>query len=276
MLRATRLEAAIGGGNVYMPGPAYWLRGLLTAGALTISGATEATAFELCGGAGEPITRAAGRGYDFGVGFDLTSDLVERGISQGNRKPTFEAQAQAAFGLGYAGVSFARLDEDAEFSVSLGLRPQWGPLALDLGVKRSVRANDPAENETEFYAAGLFSLTDRLGLGAELNLGTGGERCMQAALQFDLGRGFEASAELGRVTFSDAAMIDYSMWGAGLSYELSDWASIDLRYTATDLSKAACLSNTDASHLCGARVMLGLSLSTSLARLSTRRARDDD
>lgn len=253
------------------------VKSILVAASVVCASAGSATAFELCGGAGEAITRAPAYGWDFGVGLSLMSDLIERGISETNHKPTFEAQAEAAFGLAYLGVSATRLGDGAEFGAALGVRPQFGNLALDIGVSRSKQTGEEGESETEFYAAGLFGATDRFSLGGEVNVGRSGERCLQGIATLDLGGGFEASAEFGRVSFREAGLVDYFAWAAGLSYELNDWATVDLRYSATDLSKDACETNTESRLVCGARVMLGVTVSTSLAKRSQpATGRDDD
>ena len=100
-------------------------------------------------------------------------------------------------------------------------------------------------------------------------------RSGEVALTLDLGKNLSLTTEIGRVLVSKPASFDYWAWGVGLGYELSPWASVDLSYTQTSLSRAQCLANLGAGDACGWRVMVGLSLSTSLFRRNDKAAGDD-
>ncbi len=63
----------------------------------------------------------------------------------------------------------------------------------------------------------------------------------------------------------------YTTWNAGIYYMPVDWAKVDLRYTATNLSTTDCTTAGGAyDNSCDARVMVGLSIDTSLSALKAK------
>lgn len=170
----------------------------------------------------------------------------------------------------------------AEIDLYAGVRPTFGPLSLDLGYVwyaypgsdrrywadgagvtylaggaglTPLMAKDPSFGE--FYGkASYTTFNDMLTLGAQAyyapNWGNVGVKATYAALtaKVNLPNNFYVSGEFGRqylgktsATYGSAKLNSYNTWnvGAGYTYKL---ATLDLRYSATDLSKAECGFNT--------------------------------
>src|SRR5262245_18950222 len=80
--------------------------------------------------------------WDVAFGAGLTSDYIFRGISQSNRNPSVNAYFEPRYNVSpylqlYAGVAGSRISfpnrAAAEIDGYAGIRPTFGPLALDFG-----------------------------------------------------------------------------------------------------------------------------------------------
>ena len=232
--------------------------------------------------------------WDFTVGGGLTSNYIFRGISQSNNGPSVNANAElrytfsdtwAAY-VGTAGSSIKLTDQVPSPSMELdlmgGVRATFGAFSADLGGIAYVypAATTPnaifPTNPTfyEGYAQLGYTITETISVGGNAYyspsfLDTGANATyVSATAKWTLPMDFALSGEFGRQYFGTTdsvhggyALPDYNYWNAGLSYSYK-FATLDLRYHATDLNKTECslitgptgnLSNQ--SKYCGAAVV---------------------
>lgn len=195
--------------------------------------------------AGAPAASAADRPLDLAFNVGAATDYVFRGASQTGGRPEAFGGADVSLGrLGYAGtwLSNVRLGGESglEYDLYGGVRPNVGPVALDLGVVRYGYSRKPAGRSldfTEFKAlaslplgpatlgAGLYHSPDFYG-----RLGPATYYELNAASQIPGGK-FSVSGALGRQQVSRAA--DYSTWNLGVGYAATERLGFDLRYFDT-------------------------------------------
>jgi hypothetical protein len=166
--------------------------------------------------------------------FEMTSDFSVERPRERPTEPTLKGRVEGAAGDfygGFRGQTVPREDHSAAFDVYLGLRPRFGPLALDLAYSRSMTDDDRP-------CCGTFALRLNREMGEQAELSAGlqvdpsGETTRaeaRANLHFfertridgTLGRNFEASGGQG----ASEVTLDI-----GASRPLGTGASLDLRY----------------------------------------------
>ena len=246
--------------------------------------------------------------WDFTVGGGLTSNYLFRGISQSNNGPSVNANAElrytfsdtwAAY-VGTAGSSIKLTDQVPSPTMELdaigGVRGTFGAFSTDFGAIAYIYPNATTPNAVfptnptfyEGYAKLGYNITDTVSVGANafyspsfLDTGATGAY-YSATAKWTLPMDFALSGELGRQYFgrtdskhTNVAMVanfnlpDYTYWNAGLSYSYK-FATLDLRYHSTDLSKAKCADITGTtngsltqSKYCGSAVVGTLSFALS-------------
>lgn len=247
--------------------------------------------------------------WDMTFGARVVSDYNFRGISQTARKPGVQGYAEVTWQWLYAGLTIATVDLPtkpiAEVDFTYGIRPKFGPFTFDLGMIHYWYPDEkqlffPAgvvwtPKNTDFYDIAfkaLYTWQDKVFLGANVFhspnwLGTGARGTYYSATlkvvpplpiegltfsgelgRYDLGR---TSAYLGSVKLKD-----YTYWNLGAAYTYK-YATLDLRYHDTNLSKSRCFINTGdprgiyagaaTSKWCGAAFIATLSLDLSLSGL---------
>ncbi len=221
--------------------------------------------------------------WDFTVGGGLTSNYIFRGISQSNNAPSVNANAElrytfsdtwAAY-VGTAGSSVKLTDQDQSPNMELdamgGVRGTFGAFSTDFGaiayiypgLKTPSRAQNPIfpTNPTfyEGYAKFGYNVTDAISLGVNafyspsfLDTGATGAY-YSATAKWTLPMDIALSGEFGRQYLGTTDTVhgggvkvnlpDYNYWNAGLSYSYK-FATLDLRYHGTDLSKVECAAIT--------------------------------
>ncbi len=214
--------------------------------------------------------------WDFAIGAAITSNYLFRGISQSNNAPSVSANAEIRYNinptfqlyLGAAGASIKLTNVDASPSLELdifgGLRASVGDFSADFGaIAYTYHGLGPRllfppifpTNPTFFegYVKLGYKVNDWLNIGANAFytpsfLDTGAEAAYIAATaKITLPHNFAVSGEFGRQIFmgrNDLAHFlikqpSYNYWNAGLSYTYK-FATLDLRYHGTDLSKFNC------------------------------------
>jgi Bacterial protein of unknown function (Gcw_chp) len=235
-----------------------------------------------------PVVAPPPPAWDIAFGAALASDYRFRGISQSDRKPSvsayfeprynFDANWQIYVGMAGASINFPNRAA-AEIDFYGGIRPTFGPLALDLGVLYywypggacyatvpSCFDNPPLPNGNiikkdlsflEGYFRGIWTVIEPLQLGfnayytdsflnsgAEGFYGSGTIKWTFASLPS--GVGFYLSGEAGYQYagrtdgfYGNFNLPDYATWNAGLGITYKV-LTLDLRYIDTDLSKAEC------------------------------------
>jgi len=208
--------------------------------------------------------------FDVAFGAALTSDYISRGITQTDHHAAVQGYIEPSIGIFYAGiwasnVAFGGVG-DVEVDYYAGIRPEFDALSFDFGYLQWTYLNDPASNGGEFYALGYATIYDPLTLGAAFYFNPGDSSTyVEANADFAFSDTFGASGALGYVN----ADIPYTTWNAGLYYVVHDYATLDLRYTDTNLSTADCLNLAGPiGNECDARVMLSLSVDLAISDLS--------
>ena len=246
--------------------------------------------------------------WDFTVGGGLTSNYLFRGISQSNNAASVNANAElrytfsdtwAAY-VGTAGSSIKLTDQDLspnmELDVLGGVRGTFGAFSTDFGaiayIYPGLKTPTPngifPTNPTfyEGYAKLGYNITDAVSVGANafytpsfLDTGANGTY-VSATAKWTLPSDFALSGEFGRQYFGTTdrdhllngkpfALPDYNYWNAGISYSYK-FATLDLRYHDTDLSKNDCAlitgptgSSSTQSKYCGTAVVGTISFALS-------------
>lgn len=185
---------------------------------------------------------------DLSVG--AATDYVWRGLSQTDGGPQAYVSAQAEAGRsGYVGIWASNVDlgdgDHLEYDLYVGVRPQAGPLTLDLGATYYGYAGRSGAARRDYWEGRV---------GAELPLGPA---ILGAAVAYApdvlgaLGRGWYAevnasgtpagsrfvfSGALGRRTFERGR--DYTTWNLGAGLPLTDRVGVDVRYWDADAAPA--------------------------------------
>ncbi len=208
--------------------------------------------------------------FDFAFGASVKSNYLSRGISNSAMKPAaagyFEGRYNDIF---YANVAFNTIDlptkPAGEVDLAIGARPVFGKLTVDVGAVYYVypsagglntygatTVTPGVPNYFEGYLKPTYAVTDKITLGANLyaspNWGNTGATDVYTSATFkvSLPYDFAVSGEFGRQFLgtpksyiSTLKYPDYNTWNAGITYTYKQ-ASLDLRYSGTDLSKTEC------------------------------------
>ena len=232
--------------------------------------------------------------FDFAFGASVKSNYLSRGISNSAMKPAaagyFEGRYNEIF---YANVAFNTIDlptkPAGEVDLAIGARPVFGNLTVDVGAVYYVYPGaggldtyGPAGNRVtvtpgvpnyfEGYLKPTYAVTDKITLGANLyaspNWGNTGATDVYTSATFKVTLPYDlsVSGEFGRqflgtpkTYIGSVKYPDYNTWNAGITYTYKQ-ASLDLRYSGTDLSKTECgqitsdpkgLGTTRGSKWCG-------------------------
>jgi uncharacterized protein (TIGR02001 family) len=205
--------------------------------------------------------------FDVAFGVAVTSDYISRGITQTDHKPAIQGYVEPSYGIVYGGlwasnVSFGG-DKDTEVDAYAGIRPEFGKLSLDFGYVRYLYSDS---SSGEAYAKGTFSLTDNVTLGGQFFIDPDSSATYtEGNVDISLPHSFGVS---GAVGFVHNDLMPYTTWNAGVYYQATDWAKLDLRYSGTDLSKGDCATATDGiGNECDGRLLLTLSIDTAISSL---------
>ena len=249
--------------------------------------------------------------WDFTVGGGLTSNYLFRGISQSNNAASVNANAElrytfsdtwAAY-VGTAGSSIKLSDTDQSPNMELdamgGVRGTFGNLSTDVGAiayiypgLKTPTPNGVFPTVPTFYEGYVklgYNITETFNVGGNvfyspsfLDTGANGTY-VSATAKWTLPMDFALSGEFGRQYYGTTdskhldsnnkrfSLPDYNYWNAGLSYSYK-FATLDLRYHSTDLSKKECAmitgptgvySATGPSKYCGSAVVGTLSFALS-------------
>jgi uncharacterized protein (TIGR02001 family) len=171
--------------------------------------------------------------WDIAFGATVTSDYISRGISLSSNQAAVQPWVELTVSMFYAGIWMSSLPGDWEYDPYIGIRPELGPLSLDLGYIAYFTANTGG-GSGEAYITGEVSPVDPLTLGAAFYLGTGGLagiNYVEVNASIDLIETVSASAAVGWVL--DPGVIDtgnYTTWNAGLTWNPVEPLEIDARY----------------------------------------------
>ena len=197
----------------------------------------------------------------FNVG--AATDYVWRGVSQTDESPQISGGIDATIGgLVYAGTWLSNVDfgtgNDTDFELDLyaGIRPQLGPVALDLGIQYYGYINAPTGSDQDFVE---FKLAGSVPVGPatvgaavfwsdNFYGGTGNATYVELNGSSPIGEKFSVSGAVGHQDVDYDG--DYTTWNLGVGYALTDFLGVDLRYHDTN--------EHDFGDLYESRVVLGL------------------
>jgi len=238
---------------------------------------------------------AAPSPWDLAFGAAVMNDYIFRGVTQSNHKVSGAAYIEPRYNVNpnlqlYVGTSFEtiKFPNDAKVELDLygGVRPTFGPIALDLGawyygypggtcyadgiLCPQVLANGNFVKANlsfwEFYFKPTWNVNDSLAIGGNffyspsfLNSGAPGtyvsatvKYTAPASMAIAKDIGWYVSGEFGQqyLGTSDAFYgvpafpngidyADYNTWNIGVGFTWKQ-ATLDLRYSDTDLSQANC------------------------------------
>ena len=199
--------------------------------------------------------------FDFSFNVGAATDYVFRGVSQTDENyQVFAGVDTTLWGVGYAGAWISNVDfnnsTDGEFDLYAGVKPQLGPVALDLGVVYYGYMNAPSgsnQDYVEWKLAGSAPIGPAT-VGAALYWsndfygGTGNATYVELNGSVPVAEKFTISGAVGHQDVDYDG--DYTTWNLGVGYALTDYLGVDLRYHDT--------SEHDFGDLYESRVVLGL------------------
>lgn len=186
--------------------------------------------------------------FDFSFNVGAASDYVFRGVSQTDENyQVFAGVDTTLWGVGYAGAWISNVDfgnsTDGEFDLYAGVKPQMGPVSLDLGVVYYGYMNAPSgsnQDYVEWKLAGSAPIGPAT-IGAALYWsndfygGTGNATYVELNGSVPVAEKFTISGAVGHQDVDYDG--DYTTWNLGVGYALNDTVGLDLRYHDTDEHK---------------------------------------
>ena len=151
--------------------------------------------------------------------------------------------------------------EGAEIDVAGGIRPEFGPLSLDLGYVHYFYAPDHVSPDYgEIFGKADYNFNDVVTVGArvffapDFNQSGNTATWVAGGFRVPLPNDFAVYAGIGYQFLEDPAGFEQLAWQAGVSYT---WKSVtfDVRYIGTDLSDEGCLARSGFADGCESRVV---------------------
>lgn len=230
-----------------------------------------------------PLATTPGIPFDIAFGVSLTTDYVSRGITNNDSSATVQGYIEPYIelpniGAAYVNVWASPVDygvgfTGTEIDVAGGIRPEFGPLALDLGyVHYFYTPEHVSPDYGEIFAKADYNFDDRLTVGArvyfapDFNQSGNTATWVAAGLRVPLPNNFSAYGGIGYQFFEDPDAFEQLAWTAGLSW---NWKALtfDLRYWGTDLSDNECLVRSGFANGCDSRVVATMSFDTSFSEV---------
>jgi uncharacterized protein (TIGR02001 family) len=220
-----------------------------------------------------------GQPFDVGLGLALTTDYVSRGITQSDSSLAIQGYIEPTIGMAYVNIWSSNVDfggegfRGAEIDTAIGIRPEFGPLSLDMGyVHYFYSPEDISPDYGEIFAKADYNFNDMVTFGARVFFApdfsqTGNNATFVAAgLRVPLPHDFSVYGGVGYQFFEDPNAFEQLAWTAGVSY---DWKAFtfDLRYWDTDLDDDECVVRSGFSDGCDARIVGTISLNTAWSAL---------
>lgn len=228
--------------------------------------------------------------WDFNLGAGITTDYISRGITASGHLPSFNAIAEINYKFNDTFQGYVQADAyslrsttaSMELDLLGGVRTTLGNFGLDTGVQgyiypgyNPVAAGAAGINYVEFFAIPTYNITDAFTVGAKyyispdyVQYGTTGQY-LAATAKYTLPMGIALSGEFGREYLGSqskassslgavVALPSYNAYNVGASYTYK-FATLDLRYYNSDLSKTDCAKIGTDSKSCDGRVVGTLS-----------------
>ncbi|MDN7437352.1 TorF family putative porin [Burkholderia multivorans] len=213
---------------------------------------------------------------DLAMGAVLSTDGMFRGLSGTRSRPGTFGYLTALSGPFYIGATLMNKNPGQDLGISaesdwmVGVKPVVGPLRFDFNVYRDHLMPNDSADYWEFKA----------GVGTDLPYGIVGNLnyyhspnyaqsgATENVYELQLNKAFNdkwmVSGEIGSVSYSaNPVFKTYAYWDVGVSYNITDTLSADLRYYDSNLSSRDC----SPAGTCHGRVVLSLMWNTTLRQL---------
>jgi uncharacterized protein (TIGR02001 family) len=189
------------------------------------------------GGSPTPPGAEDDSAWDIAFGVTIASAYISDGVEY-NDGLSVQPYAELTVGMFYLGYWGSNLNpalavsgpDSWEHDLSVGIRPELGPLSLDLGYVHYLY-DVTGDGGGSVYITGEVSPVDPLTLGAGFWYGVGlnqGSNSAEVNASVDLIENFAASAAVGWIFGS--ASTPYTHWNAGLTWTPVEPLEIDFRY----------------------------------------------
>ena len=217
--------------------------------------------------------------FDVSFGISLATEYASRGITNSGRDPAIQGYIEPKFELPNFGtvyvnvwssnVNYGEGFEGAEIDVAGGIRPEFGPLSLDLGYVHYFYAPDHVSPDYgEIFGKADYNFNDVVTVGArvffapDFNQSGNTATWVAGGFRVPLPNDFAVYTGIGYQFLEDPAGFEQLAWQAGVSYT---WKSVtfDVRYIGTDLSDEGCLARSGFADGCESRVVGSISFDTS-------------
>jgi uncharacterized protein (TIGR02001 family) len=242
------------------------LRGLTSAllgGAAFVAVSAPAMAADL--GSYKDAPAEETRSHSITVNGGLTSDYVFRGVSQSDEGPSVFAGLDIAYGMFYAGVWGASVDDfvsfgNVELDVYAGIKKSYNGVDFDFGVIYYAYPQDGYPVEVDYVELKAsasakvwrdIALTGTVFYSPDYTLEAGATWTFEGKAAVPLPFwGLTASGALGHVTSDDddgafsAGFGDdnYTYWNIGLSKTFREHYTVDVRYWGNDIDDVTGLA----------------------------------
>ncbi|HEY5820020.1 MAG TPA: hypothetical protein VIU14_16780 [Mesorhizobium sp.] len=217
-----------------------------------------------------------GNAIDVAFGATVVSDYLDGGETRSGGKPSFQVYAEPTYGMLYVGVRFATVDmradddddggedeeelpaaedeEDGpasklETTLYAGIRPQLGPVELDLGVEHLIYEGLSSIDDTTLHAEAEYEFNDRLSFEGEVEYSLREENWqIEAATELGIFEKAVLYAAVGHEFGGEEESVNY--WTAGARYDFNDVLSASAGYYGADngLSKAVAALTVKTSY----------------------------
>jgi uncharacterized protein (TIGR02001 family) len=210
------------------------------------------------GGAAFAQDDAAADEFSFSYNAGVASDYIFRGVSQTDGPQVFGG-VDIANGPLYGGAWLSNVDfgdsTDAELDLYVGVKPELGPVTLDLAAIYYAYIGDSSASDYEYaefkvagsVPVGPVTLGTAWYYSPEFFGGTGEALYGELNGSYAINDKWSVSGAVGSQAIEDAD--DYSTWNIGVGWAPSDHLALDLRYHDSDL---------DCATYCGEKVVLTL------------------
>ena len=217
--------------------------------------------------------------FDVAFGAALTTDYVSRGITQTGNDLAWQGYIEPTLGIAYLNIWTSNVNfggegfRGAEIDTAAGIRPEFGPLSLDLGyVHYFYTPEDISPDYGEIFAKADYNFQDMMTFGARVffapDFNQSGKTAtfVAAGARIPLPHDFSVYGGVGYQFFEDPNAFEQLAWTAGVSY---DWKAVtfDLRYWDTDLGDDECVVRSGFADGCDARIVGTISLNTAWSAL---------
>jgi uncharacterized protein (TIGR02001 family) len=216
--------------------------------------------------------------FDISIGATATTNYVSRGITNSGNNPAIQGYIEPSLGPLYvnfwsSNVDFGEGYSGAEIDAAFGVRPEFGPLKLDMGYVHyfyTPESVSPDYGElylkADYEVESLLTVSGRVFFAPDFNQSGDTATFVAGGVKVPLPHDFALYGGVGYQFFEDPDAYEQLTWTAGLSYS---WKSLtfDARYWDTDLSDDECLVRSGFADGCGSRVVFSVSFDTSLSAL---------